>query len=218
MVPLGLCTGCSFCLARLSLLGSLECRLTIQDFKHHFFVISLPSPSSLAPLPSGPSPRPPVSPLPSVPCVILRPQMTLSPHLLLTALQCLRPRHPQAESQPLRLIILECIHPLPSFRTGINQLFHGSPCWRLRDESAVSPCPKGSKGNRYTEIEYTTFPLASPSPCLAPKRPRDRTKLPLSQGGGAQRDKQAGGQLEGRRGAEAPEMRWVRWLQGMGWT
>lgn len=101
MVPLGLCTGCSFCLARLSLLGGLECAASLFRISNITSLLSLClSCSSLAPLPSGPSPQPPVSPLQSVPHVILCPQMTLSPHLLLTALPCLHPCHPQASPRP----------------------------------------------------------------------------------------------------------------------
>lgn len=51
--------------------------LTPQDFKHHSFVISLPDPllsvpTALAPSSPRPSPQPPVSPLQSIPSMILQ--------------------------------------------------------------------------------------------------------------------------------------------------
>lgn len=181
MVPLGVCTGCSICLAQLPALGSLECCSSL------FKISNITSLLSLCPIPSSPSPQlwshrlldPPLS-LQFLPCSqsLADPTPRDDPvSLSLTHSPPMPPTPASSGRAPAPLTIFESI-PLLSFKTGINQLFHGKARLETQRGVCYEPCPKGSQGNRSTEKEYTTFPSPTPPPALPTKGPKTEQRCP----------------------------------------
>ena len=188
--------------------------LTIQDFKHHFFVISLPDPllsvpTALAPPSPRPSPQPPVNSQhdPTPRDDPFSPSLAHSPPVPMPL-----PQHPQAKSQPLRLIILECIHLLCHSKQGSINSFMASPCWRPRDESAMSPALREARETDTQKKNTQLSPLQPlPLPC-PPKAQRQNKGAIVQRRQSPERQavagwaSWAGGQLDERLGVAAQEM------------
>lgn len=196
-MPLGLCTGYSFCQAQLSPLGSLECSSSLLKISNITPLLSLCQiPSSLSPQlwphhlldPFSPS----LAHSPPVPVPL--------------------PRHPQAKSQPLRLIILECIHLLCRSKQGSINSSMAKPCWRPRDESAMSPALREARETDTQKKNTQLSPLRPlPLPC-PPKAQRQNKGAIVQRRQSPERQVVVGwaswawGQLDERLGVAAQEM------------
>lgn len=107
MMPLGLCTNCSFCLAWLLPLGSLECSSSLFKISNITSLLSLPHSHPL-PLPHSPGPSsvpivPWILPSASSPSTPVKPPRDPIPRgdpvsLSLAESPPIGPQHPQAES------------------------------------------------------------------------------------------------------------------------
>lgn len=100
--------------------------------------------------------------------------MILSSSLLLTALPWTL-QHPQAESQPLRPIVIEFIHLLCHSQQGSINSWMLRPCWRPRDESSIGPALREVRQTDMQENNTQTFPLRPlPLPLPLPTKGQEK--------------------------------------------